>query len=58
MAADERTIATGRDGAIVIAATWHHHGRPVPAHHDLLRRLVQELGEHGFGNHPVRLPMA
>ncbi len=21
--------------------TWHHDGRPVPAHHDLLQRLVQ-----------------
>jgi len=41
VAAVERVIATGRVAAMGIAATWHHDGRPVPAHHDLLRRLVQ-----------------
>jgi len=37
----ERVNATGRVAAVGIAATWHHDGRPVPAHHDLLQRLVQ-----------------
>ncbi len=41
VAAVERVIATGRVAAMGIAATWHHDGAAVPAHCDLLQRLVQ-----------------
>jgi len=41
VAAVERVVATGRVSAVGIAATWHHNSRPLSAHHDLLRRLVQ-----------------
>lgn len=41
VAAVERVVATGRVAALGIAATWHHNGRPVAAHHRLLQRLVQ-----------------
>jgi len=40
LTAVERVIATGRVAAVGIAATWHHNGRPMPAHRDLLRHLV------------------
>lgn len=41
VAAVERVVATGRVAAMGIAATWRHNGRSVPAHQDLLQRLVQ-----------------
>jgi len=41
VAAVKRVIATGQVAAVGIAATWHHDGAPVPAHHDLLQRLVR-----------------